>query len=357
MNMQETETLIIGAGPIGLELAAALKSRGADYIQIDAGQIGQTIWWYPRQVRFFSSPDRIAIAGVPIQTVDQSKASREEYLAYLRTVVEHYDLEVRSFERAIGIDRQDDGRLVVLTRRGEHDRQYIARHMVLAVGDMHRPRMLHIPGEDLEHVSHYFDDPHLYFRRRLLIVGGRNSAVEAAIRCHRVGAHVTLSHRREAFDSKAIKYWLLPEIEMLAKTGQVRLLPSTVPTRITSSQVTLKHLDDPSGRTSDIEAEAVLLLTGYVMDTTLFEMAGVELEGENRMPKHDVATMQTNVPGVYVAGTAVGGTQQPFKLFIENCHIHVDRITRALTGHPPPFDATNRTTAEYSRRIEQMPES
>ena len=171
---------IIGAGPIGLELAVALKQAGIDYVQFDAGQIGATIEWYPIDMLFHSSSDRVAIAGVPIQTADQQKVKREEYLAYLRAVVLQFGLKVRTYERVIGAERRDDGRFALRTRAVDGEHVTIVDDVVLAIGAMHAPRMLGIPGEEQAHVSHYFRDPHMYFGKKLLIVGGRNSAVEAA---------------------------------------------------------------------------------------------------------------------------------------------------------------------------------
>lgn len=352
----EKDVLIVGAGPIGLELAVALKQMGVDYVQIDAGQVGQTISWYPRQVKFFSSPERIAIAGVPLTTSNQEKATREQYLAYLRGIVQQFGLKVRTYERVTGVTPNEDG-FAVLTHRGTERRQYQAKHVVMAVGDMHHPRMLGIPGEDLRHVSHYFDEPHRYFAQKLLIVGGRNSAVETAIRCARAGAHITLSYRGAAFDDKSIKYWLLPEVLTLIKSGQITYLPNTVPVRICESHVRLAPTDaqgEPVANADpiDVPADFVLLLTGYRMDTTLLEQAGVELVGENRRPGLDPETMMTSVPGLYVAGTAAAGTQKRFSLFIENCHPHVTKIVRSITGQDPPAGLVNDAAKRY-----ELPES
>lgn len=353
--MNETNVLIVGAGPIGLELAVALRQAGVDYLQLDAGQIGQTISMYPRQARFFSSPERIGIAGVPLVTQDQSKATREEYLAYLRGIVEQFDLQVRTYERVNAIRRDDRGGFYLQTTHGENTNEYWAKHVVLAVGDMHAPRMLHVPGEDLAHVSHYFDEPHRYFRKRLLIVGGRNSAVEAAIRCHRAGALVSISYRRPAFDAESIKYWLMPELDSLIQHGRIVFHPSTVVCRITPTHAVLRGVAEGGAAGGDemlLPADFVLLLTGYVQDSTLFEMAGVELLGVNRAPNVNPETMESNVPGLFVAGTAVAGTQEKFRLFIENCHSHVSRIVRAITGHSPPPGLVNDAAAVYA-----LPES
>ena len=342
MNQEvQTDVLIVGAGPIGLELAVVLKHMGVDYIQVDAGQVGQTIFWYPKQVKFFSGPERIAIAGVPLATSNQEKATREEYLAYLRGIVQQFGLSIRTFERVTRICPNNE-KFIVKTRRGKDEHTYLVRHVVMAIGDMHHPQMLKIPGEDLSHASHYFDEPHRYFNQKLLIVGGRNSAVEAAIRCARAGAHVTLSYRKEQFDDKHVKYWLLPELLSSIKSGQIKFYPNTIPKRITEHHVQLMPTDtagepdSSKGEPFDVEADFVLLMTGYRMDTTLLEEAGVELVGENRGPKYDPKTMMTNIPGLYIAGTAAAGTQKNFRLFIENCHPHVAKIAQSITGQTPP---------------------
>ncbi|MFW6336435.1 MAG: NAD(P)-binding domain-containing protein [Phycisphaeraceae bacterium] len=339
-STRHAEAIVVGAGPIGLELAVALRSLDVDFVHLDAGQIGQTVSWYPPQTTFFSSPERIAIAGVPLVTPDQSKATREQYLAYLRGVVEQFDLRVNTYEKVVRIERDDEGNHVVDTERidGEAGR-YVAPHLVLAVGDMHGPRRLGIPGEDLPHVSHYFDDPHKYFRRKLLIVGGRNSAAEAALRCHRAGAEVAISYRGENFEDNGIKYWLLPELNSLVRTQQIAFHPRTIPTEIAPGRTTLRRVEadgkTANGEAFDVDSDFVLLLTGYAQDKSLFEMAGVTLDGENRAPRHDPETMACDAPGVFVAGTAAAGTQEKFKLFIENCHRHVHRIATAIAGRPP----------------------
>jgi thioredoxin reductase (NADPH) len=333
------QAAIIGAGPIGLEVAIALKAAGISTLHFDAGQIGSTMQWWAPQTRFFSSPERIGIAGVPLQTPDQGKATREEYLTYLRAVTAQFDLAIRTFERVTAVEPRGQGKGFLLhTRARGQEHRYGADHVVVAIGDMHRPRLLGVPGEDLPHVSHYFRDPHEYFRRRVLIVGGRNSAVEAAIRCFRVGAKVALSYRRGEFDPERIKYWLLPEIKHLIKTGHVEFYPQTVVRAITPTAVRLAPAGtgDAAGDEREVPADAVLALTGYQMDASLLEAAGVELIGENRAPKYHPPTMETSVPGLFVAGTAAAGTQHRFKLFIENCHIHAAKIVAAITGREPP---------------------
>ncbi len=326
---------IVGAGPIGLELAVALKRAGIPYLHFDAKQIGYTISWFAPQTRFFSSNERISIAGLPLQTAAQGKASREEYLAYLRQVVLQYDLRVHTYEPVIGID-QGPGGFRLTTRRATGERSYQVRRLVLCIGGTDRPRRLGIEGEGLPHVSHYFDDPHRYFRQRVLIVGGKNSAVEAAIRCHEAGASVAVSYRGEQFNARSIKYWLLPEINGLIASGKIAGHFRTVPTAITPGRVTLAPPFATPGRGAQeataVDADFVLLMTGYEQDNRLFRLAGVTIGGPCGSPTFDERTMESNVPGLYIAGTAVGGTQDRYTVFIENCHVHVERIVAALTG-------------------------
>ncbi len=329
---------IVGAGPIGLELAVALKQAGVDYVQIDAGQIGTTITWYPPEMLFHSSADRLALAGVPLQVPDQQKPTREEYLAYLRAIVQQFGLQVRTFERVEWAQRLPEGGFLLQTRGVDGEHGYRADIVVLAIGTMHVARLCGLPGEDLPHVSHYFRDPHTYFGKRVLIVGGRNSAVEAAIRCQRVGAEVTISYRRAEFDPNVIKFWLLGEIRSMIRDGRVRFLPRTLPIEIRGGSVILAPTSDNgqpimTDLPLEIGADFVLLLTGYRQDTSLFDMLGVELSGAACEPVHDADTMETNVPGLFVAGTAIAGTPpRKVSVIVETCHVHVTRIVAAISG-------------------------
>jgi thioredoxin reductase (NADPH) len=333
---QQTDVLIIGAGPIGIEMAVALKRAGIDYQHVEARQIGWMIASFPPQTRFFSSAERIAIAGVPLQIVDQAKPSREEYLAYLRAVVQQFDLSIRTFEPVTSI-RRDGAGFVVETAPLPGRRTIRAKRVICATGGTARPRNLGIAGEDLPHVTSHLGDPHHHFRRRVLVVGGKNSAVESALRLYRVGATVVMSYRRSEFNPKSIKYWLLPEIRSLIESGKIEAHFDTMPAQIHPNRVTLRSTRD--GSTRDIPADVVLLQIGYEADMSLLRGAGVELTGPGERPTFNPETMETNVPGLYVAGTATGGTQEKFELFIENSHVHVERILAALQHRPAHADA------------------
>ncbi|MFG0329762.1 MAG: NAD(P)-binding domain-containing protein [Phycisphaerales bacterium] len=336
---ETTEVALIGAGPIGLEVAAALRQDGVDYLHLDAGRVGETIYNFPPELRFFSSAERIAIAGVPIQTVDQTKLTREQYLAYLRVVAMEHNLPVRTFERVTSARRDESGEGFTLeTDRFGRRSTIRARRVVLATGGTTTPRTIGIPGEDLPHVSHRFEDPHTYFGRRVCIVGGKNSAVEAALRCYHAGVRVTIAYRRAEFP-KSVKYWLRPEIDMLIETGRVTGHFNATPTRITPTAVTFERTNGDGEREPfEVETDFVLLMTGWNADMTLARMLGVHLKGEGERPEYDERTMETNTPGVYIVGTATAGTQSRYAVFLENCHVHVSRLVAALQGRPLDAD-------------------
>jgi thioredoxin reductase (NADPH) len=326
------QVAIIGAGPIGLEMAVALKLAGVNYIHFDARQIGYTISWWPRNTNFFSTSERVAISGVPIQNTHQGRITGEDYLAYLRAVVEQFDLQVNTYERVTAIQRSEDG-FTLQTETATGQQTYNVQSVVLAKGDMDGPNWLNIPGEDLPHVSHYFNDPHHYFRRRLLVVGGKNSAVEAALRCWRAGAQVAISYRREVFSAR-VKEHIRPDLMAQIELGNVDFYPETVPVEITPAAVVLKSVIN--GKQITVPVDFVLLATGFRANMALFEMAGVSLIGPRREPDFNPETMETNVPGLYLAGTcAAGETQDRYRLFIENTHEHVAKIMQHLTGQPP----------------------
>lgn len=318
MSREQTTVVLVGAGPIGIEMAVALKRRGIAYVHVEAGPPGATMTWYPQQMLFHSTADRLAIAGVPIQTADQQKPTREEFLAYLRAVVMQFELHIRCYERVQSIAR-DGEHFIVTTSRSRIRAEFV----ILAIGAMHRPRLLGVPGEELPHVSHYFVEPHRYFRQRLLIVGGKNSAVEAAVRCQRAGAEVSISYRRDDFDPARVKFWLLPELRALLRDGRVRVLPSTTLLEIRDRSALLQTREGAM----EVDADFVLLMTGYEQDTSLLENAGVELRGEDRVPVHDPATMESNVANLFLAGTATAGSPVGrVQIIVEDCHVHVERI-------------------------------
>jgi thioredoxin reductase (NADPH) len=348
------DVAIIGAGPIGIELAVALKQAGVPYLHLEAKQIGYSISWWPRNTNFFSTSERVAIAGVPIQNNHQGRITGEDYLAYLRAIVEQFDLPVNTYERVTAIERDATG-FTLRTETLTGPRSYRARQVVIAKGDMDSPNRLDIPGEDLPHVTHYFDDPHPYFRRRLLVVGGRNSAVETALRCWRAGAEVSLSYRR-AVVSERVKDHIRPDLLAQIENGNIVYYPETAPVEITPQHVVLQPTYDGqpiAGEPIIHSTDFVLLSTGFRANMALYELAGVALEGPHRVPHHNPETMETNVPGLYLAGTTAAGEHQArYRLFIENSHDHVVKIVTAITGQVPRVGTI--PTRNYELALKQI---
>ena len=347
-TISSTEVAIVGAGPIGLELAVALQQVGIQVQVFDAGSIGHTISWWAPQTRWFSSNERISIAGVPLMTADQSKATREQYLTYLRSIVAQFELSVQTHCRVENIEQHTD-HFVLTAKTGSGAQHWQAERIVLAIGGTDSPRQLNIPGDT--RADGYLRETHRYFGRRVLIIGGRNSAIEAALRLHHVGAKVALSYRGEALPEDGIKYWLLPEIKGLLRSGRIKDFVGTVPVEILPDAVRLEWIFD--GETVEVLADDVLSLIGYEQNKWLLRVAGIELVGEMERPLHDETTMETNVKGIYVAGTATAGTQSSkYKIFLENCHDHIDKIVTHITGKP--FAGFKR---EYADQIVVQPES
>ena len=340
------KAIIVGAGPIGIEAATVLKRAGVPYLHLESGPIGNTITKWPRNTRFFSSPEWIAIAGIPIHTEGQEIVTGEHYLSYLRHLVEIFDLDIRTYETVVSVEGERADFTVTCRdlAGGTHD--YHAENIILATGDMNRPRTISVPGEDLPHVTHYWKDPHLYFQRSLLIVGGRNSAVEAAIRCWRAGVKVSISYRGKSLDQKRLISRLYLEIDLLINNGQIAFYPESEPVLIEPGAVRLRQVGEKVADASDDKPQAVqtlpfdfvYLATGFEMDQSLYSQLDVALEGEEQQPVHNPVTMESNVPGVYVIGTSTGGNQRGYKVFITTSHEHCTKAARAIAPDAPVRD-------------------
>lgn len=326
--------VVIGAGPIGIETAVELGRRGLEAHVVDAGAIGQQIVDFPPATRWFSSPERLGIAGIPFTTPAADKGTREQYLAYLRSVVDAFDVRVSTYLRVGEVAaRPEGGFRIRATERSGGERILESDAVVVATGGTARPRRLGVPGEDLPHVHHTIGEPHCFHGRRLLIVGARNSACDAAVLAYRCGARVTLCHRGPTIHER-VKYWIKPELEAMIRSGQIETRFDTEVVEIGPSEVRFRRSGD--GHESSGRHDDVLLCIGFESDQGLLAGLGVELLGEAGAVRHDPLTMETSVPGVHVAGTVVAGTQARFKVYIENSHIHARRIAAALAGGDPP---------------------
>src|SRR6266699_1492713 len=322
---------VIGAGPCGLAAGVAAKRAGLGAVLFDKGAIVSSLLRYPLYMTFFSTPERLEIAGVPFVTSGE-KPTRREALTYYRKVAEYFQLDVRQYHEVVQVRRSGSGFTLDVTHGGQPEPETIsARQLVYATGYFESPNLLGVPGEDLPHVSHFFVEAHPYWRQRVAVVGGGNSAVEAALELHRVGARVTIVHFLEQFD-RGVKSWVLPDITNRVKDGSVAVRWRSRVVRIERGSFVIRSERD--GSTETLPADFVLALTGYRADQRLLRAAGVRVDEKTGVPQHDAATMETNVPGVYIAGDLSCGYDAN-RVFIENGRAHGDLICAHIKAKPP----------------------
>lgn len=308
--MLDYPVIIVGSGPIGLACAISAQRRGLTPLVIDAGSLAHSIWRYPNGMSFFTTPERLEIGGHPL-TTSGAKATREEALKYYRGVARTEGLQLRLWTRLTGAIREN-GRVLCRLQGPDGPEQLQTDRLVLATGYFEHPNLLNVPGEELPHVSHWFDEAHLSAGQDVLFVGGKNSAVEAALQCFRAGGRVTLVHRGEAL-KPTVKYWLRPDFENRVKAGEIRARFNSRVTRITASEVSITNL---AGCTEVLPARRVYLMTGYHPDFSLLEGMGIQLDQEGR-PRLNPENLESNIPGIHVAGSAGAGTRTS-EVFIEN---------------------------------------
>ena len=352
--MSVRDVIIIGAGPSGLSAAIAAKRRNLEYQVLEQGVLVNSIYRFPPQMVFFTTPELLEIGGLPFVSPFE-KPTRTEALKYYRRVVDAFDLQIAYEEKAISIERE--GAVFAVTsesgkgvRRVRH-----ARNVVMAIGYYDHPVRLGVPGEDLPHVHHYYGEPHPQFRRRVVIVGGGNSAAESALEMYRAGAQVTVVHRAPTL-KPTIKYWVRPDIENRIKEGSIAAHFSAVVREIRAGSVVIAPAEGaaspppppevvfPADGSKDfaaparpalagereIAADVVYLLTGYRADADLLRGAGVTLNDRDA-PVHNPDTFETNVSGLFVAGGAIAGVDTG-TIFIENGRFHGEKIIDVIAS-------------------------
>lgn len=317
------DLIIIGGGPIGIACGLEAKKKGVSYTIIEKGPIVNSLFNYPVNMQFFSSSERLEIDEIPFIS-KEAKPKRNEALEYYRRIVTSNQLNIRLFEKVSRISRGDDDGFVVATNRGE----YTARNVIIATGFYDLPNLLGVPGEDLPKVSHYYKDPHFYASQKLAVIGASNSAVDAALECWRKGAEVTMIVRGPEIGQR-VKYWVRPDILNRIEEGSIRAYYNAEVTRIDEESLEIRT---PEGIRS-LPNDFVLALTGYQPNFEFLERAGIRLSDDaKRLPQYNPETMETNVPGLYLAGVICGG-METHKWFIENSRDHARLILDHIAGH------------------------
>ncbi|MEP6691364.1 MAG: YpdA family putative bacillithiol disulfide reductase [Gemmatimonadaceae bacterium] len=335
------DVVVVGAGPCGLAAAISLRAAGLETIVFDAESVVSTITQYPTYATFFSTAEKLSIGGMPF-VVAHEKPTRRDALAYYRAAVTHFRIPVHQFERVVDLgSRTVDGGLgearpssflVRSVTRGGVERVTAARAVVVATGYFGSPNWLGVPGELLPHVTHTYHEGHAAFQQNALVAGGGNSAAEAALDLYRSGARVTLVHFGPTFDKK-IKPWVLPDITNRIAEGSIGVRWDSRVIAIDAEHVTLAR----AGGEERLPADHVYLMTGFAPNVALLRDAGVSLDARTGIPAHDLATLETDVPGIYIAGVVVAGYDAN-KVFIENGRFHGDRIVASLLGRDAPAE-------------------
>ena len=334
--MQIRDVTIVGAGPAGLAAAIAAKQAGLDYSIVEKGVLVNSIYKFPVNMVFFTTPELLEIGGLPLVSPFE-KPTRLEALRYYRRVVDTYDLAIEFGEQVVDVKPAS-----AHSRFGEAGPQHVfeietrsdkgvrrirhSRNVIFAIGYFDHPNFIGVPGENLPHVAHYYNESHGFYRKNVVIVGGGNSAAETALELYRSGAHVTLVHRHPQL-KPSIKYWVRPDIENRIKEGSVRGLLNTKIVEIQPTQVIVER----DGTREEIPADAVFLLTGYHPDCDLYRRAGIRLHRDTMSPEFSPDTFETNVPGMFLAGGAICG-KDTSNIFIENGRFHGETIIKTIAS-------------------------
>jgi thioredoxin reductase (NADPH) len=319
----KADVIVIGAGPTGLACAIEAQKIGAKIIAIDKGCLVNSLYHYPPNMLFFTTPELLEIGDIPFTTANQ-KPTREEALQYYRNVTQFYKLNIRQYERVISVEGKDNQFSVSTVDRLQNTHQYQARKIIVATGYYDLPNYMGIPGEELAKVHHYYRDSHPYYDTDVLIIGGKNSAAIAALDLWRHGARVTMVHRQKTLH-KNIKYWILPDIENRIKNSEIIMHFGSTVNEIMPDSVAITTPDGPL----EIKNDFVFALTGYHPDFDFLRSMGIELAGEDMRPACDPQTLESNVPGIYIAGVILAGSRTN-EIFIENGRFHGRHIAEHL---------------------------
>ncbi|OZU90088.1 hypothetical protein CIL03_02815 [Virgibacillus indicus] len=323
--MQEEKVIIVGGGPCGMSCAIELQKLGINPLIIEKENIVNTIYNFPTHQMFFSTSEKLEIGDVPFIT-ENKKPVRNQALAYYRAVAERKKLRVNTFEKVTEV-KQHEKKFTIQAKRNTGDTiSYSSDYVIIASGYYDQPNYLNIPGEDLEKVTHYFKEAHPYFNKDVAVIGGKNSAVDAAMELHNAGAKVTVFYRGGEY-SKSIKPWILPEFDSLVQKELVKLYFNADVTKITNDEV-YYTID---GKTSKLKNDFVFAMTGYKPDLQFLEKIGIEIDKLSGVPIYNENTFETTKNGVFIAGVVAAGYNNN-KIFIENGRFHGKAIAEAITS-------------------------
>ena len=317
------DVIVIGAGPTGLACAIEAQRAGFMVISIDKGCLVNSIFNYPANMIFFTTPELLEIGDLPFSSANP-KPNRLEALEYYRKAAEHYKLDVRQYQRVETVMGEDNNFHITTCDRLGRVFDYACRKVIVATGYYDRANLLRVPGEDLPKVLHYSREPHPYYDNDVIVIGGKNSAAISALDLWRHGARVTLVHRGPKMHSH-VKYWILPDIENRIKNGEITAYFNSSVVEVTPSDVLL---NTPEAEVR-VKNDFVFALTGYHPDYEFLRSMGIELSSEQCRPVCDPITLESNVPGVYVAGVIVAGSRTN-EIFIENGRFHGEQIASHL---------------------------
>lgn len=326
--MDKLDCIVIGGGPTGLACAIEASRAGLSHLVIEKGCLVNSLYNYPTQMTFFTTPELLEIGDLPF-VCEREKPNRIEALKYYRRVADTYNLNIHQYEKAIEVSGSDGDFTIEseLTLTGER-RRYYARKLIIAIGYYDHPNFMGIPGEDLPKVAHYYKDAHPFYNRNVAIIGGANSAAIAALDLHRHGAHVTIIHRGETL-RPTIKYWILPDIDNRISNGEVKAHFRSIVTDIKPESIRIRNL--VSGEEAELPNDFVFALTGYHTDNDFLRRIGIIIDPETRKPAFSAESMESNVPGVYLAGVVIAG-KETGKIFIENGRFHGGQIIRHMAA-------------------------
>lgn len=325
MNNGIYDLLVVGAGPTGLACAIEVQKAGYHPVLVDKGCVCNSLFHYPAHMTFFTTPELLEIGGIPFPSPN-AKPTRNEALQYYRQVAAYYRLDVRQYHRVERVTGSDGAFMVHTEDRFGRPGSLRSHKLVISTGYYDLPNFMNIPGEKLSKVHHYYDDPHPYYGMDVVVVGGKNSAAIAALELWRSGARVTLVHRDSEMH-RHVKYWIKPDIENRIKNGEIKAYFNSQVAEITQDTVVV---ETPAGRQT-LKNDFVFAMTGYHPDFDFLERLGVRFEGEDRLPVCNPETLESNVPGIYLAGVIVAGSRTN-EIFIENGRFHGQQIAKALVS-------------------------